>query len=279
MIYENLFLTKVVKNSFLAIALVMISLPLKLMAAGFEVAVTPSRFELDGKSSQRIGQSLTIHNLGSSETEVSMRTIDWEYSPEGQISYFDELRPNSCRPWVTLERRGIKIPARSKRTFRFQVDVPESVARGECRFMIAIEGVEPAHTALIQSGGASLSMPVNGRIAVPVYFAVSGAEPKLELLSVETIDINGKRTAVVKVVNNGDAHGRLEGSLEARDAKDVAFELTPEGTPIMPGQTRVLPLLPMGERNRAAPAVVMPFKADGTLDWEHGAFKVNAEFK
>jgi hypothetical protein len=252
-------------------------------AGPFEIAISPSRFELTGRNTQRIGQSLDIQNLGSTATEVSVRTIDWTYSPEGHITYHDALQPGSCRPWVTLERRLVRVPARGKATFRFQVDVPVDAQRGECRFMLAVEGVEPAHKALIEGGGgASLSLPVNGRIAVAVYMALNGAQPQLEMRSVGVQDVGGTRKPVVTVQNTGDAHGRLDGSLDATDAQNTAFELIPEGTPILPGQTRTLPLTPR-QANQAktakAPEVRWPLKAQGTLDWDRGAFKINADLQ
>ena len=248
-------------------------------AGSFEIAISPSRFELSGRNTQRIGQSMDIQNLGSSATEVSVRTIDWTYSPEGHITYHDELLPGSCRPWVTLERKLVRVPARGKAAFRFQVDVPVDAQRGECRFMLAVEGVEPAHKALIENGGASLSLPVNGRIAVAVYMALNGAQPQLEMRSVGVKDVGGTRKPVVTVHNSGDAHGRLDGTLGATDAKNNTFELIPEGTPILPGQTRTLALSPRlaGQTKAADPA--WPLKAQGTLDWDRGAFKVNADFQ
>jgi len=249
------------------------------LAGPFEVAVAPSRFEISGRNTQRIGQSIDIHNVGSGATEVSVRTIDWTYSPEGVIAYTDELLPGSCRPWVTLERKIVKIPARGKAVFRFQVDVPVNAVRGECRFMLAIEGVEPAHKAVIEGGGASMSLPVSGRIAVAVYMAVNGAESKMEMSQVGVKEIGGKRTPVVTVTNRGDAHGRLDGSLDAVDAKGLKFELIPEGTPILPGQTRTLPLVARTEVGKKPPDVVWPLKATGTIDWEKGGFKVDAEFR
>ena len=246
-------------------------------AGPFEIAVSPSRFELSGRNTQRIGQSLDIQNLGGTPTELSVRTIDWTYSPEGQISYHDALQPGSCRPWVTLERRLVRVPARGKASFRFQVDVPVDAARGECRFMLAIEGVEPAHKALIESGGASLSLPVNGRIAVAVYMAVNGAQPQLEMRSLGVKELDGSRKPVVTVHNSGDAHGRLDGSLDATDAQGRSLELLPEGTPILPGQTRTLPLTPRASAQGKPPEMQWPLKTQGTLDWDRGAFKINAE--
>ncbi len=249
------------------------------LAAPFEIAISPSRYELSGKSASRVGQSLDIINVGRSATEVSVRTLDWSYSTEGGVTYVDELLPNSCRPWVTLERKTVKIAAGARAAFRFQVDIPADTPRGECRFMLAVEGVEPAYNSLIQGGGASLSLPVSGRIAVAVYLGVNGAESKLALTQVGVKEINGKRTPVVEISNTGDAHGRLDGSMDAVDSKGVEFELVPEGTPIMPGQTRLLPLSIKTEPNQNPPEVTYPIKSSGTLDWEKGSFKVNAEFK
>lgn len=246
------------------------------LAAPFEIAVSPSRFELSGRGGTRLGQSLELHNLAPVATEVTVRTIDWHYSAEGQISYHDDLQPGSCRPWVALERRSVQLPARGSRAYRFQIEPPAGSPRGECRFMIAIEGSEPAQQALIQGGGASLSLPVTGRIAVAVYLALDGAEPRLDLQRIASSDSGGQRRIAVTVANTGDAHGRLEGSLEAVDSQGRAFALVPEGTPILPGQTRTLALMPQAEDGRAAPQPAYPVKVEGTLDWAQGSFKVEA---
>ena len=248
-------------------------------AAPFEIAVSPSRFELSAKSGARLGQSLDVHNLGASATEIAVRTIDWSYSPEGQISYHDELLSGSCRPWVTLERRTLSVPARGKRSFRFQIDPPADAPRGECRFMVALEGVEPAQQTVIQSGGASLSLPVTGRIAVAVYVMLNGAEPQLEMREVGMGPVAGKSVPRVQVSNSGDAHGRLDGALDATDARGRSFSLVVEGTPILPGQTRTLALVPRGDDGQSALQPSFPVKASGMLDWDKGSFKVNTEFK
>jgi len=247
-------------------------------AAPFEVAVTPSRFELSAQSGKRLGQSLEIHNLGGEATEVNVRTLDWTYSPEGEVGYYDALQPGSCRPWVTLERRTVKVGARDKASFRFQLEPPADAPRGECRFMIALEGAEPAYRADIARGGASLSLPVSGRVAVAVYVALNGAEPKMTLSRVAMKDVGGKRTPVVTVSNAGDAHGRLDGSLQAIDARGTEFEMAPEGTPVMPGQTRDIALLARGEAGKTVQPVY-PIKLKGVIDWDKGGFKVEAELR
>ena len=247
-------------------------------AAGFDVGVSPSRFEVSAQSGGRLGQSLTIFNQDSQGTELSVRTLDWDYSEQGEITFYDELRPGSCRPWFTLERRALKIGARNKAAFRFQVDVPANAPVGECRIMLAIEGVQPAYQSMLQSGGASLSLPVNGRIAVAVYVAINGARPALAINGTRSVESEGRRWPAVSVTNTGTAHGRLEGALDGKDARGQRFELVPDGSPIMPGQTRVIVLKPRSLADNSQPQVTLPIVASGALDWEHGSFKVDAEF-
>ncbi|AOW15928.1 hypothetical protein LPB72_21720 [Hydrogenophaga crassostreae] len=246
------------------------------MAAPFEVAVSPTRLTVTGDAGQRIGQSLKIYNLGNVPTALSFRTLDWSLAENGELKFHDELLPGSCRPWVSLERRTSQLVARSDASFRFQVDVPAGTPRGECRFMIAVEGVDPAQQALINSGGASLNLPVSGRIAVAVYVAIGGAKPQLEIQQIGTDSLKKERKPVVRITNTGDAHGRLDGVLEATNADGKTFELLPEGGPVLPGQTRMLTLNARSFGKEAPPQLLYPMKVEGTLDWDQGAFKVQA---
>lgn len=263
----------------LALALLALASALPAAAGPFEVAITPSRFELGSKPGGRVGQSLTIFNVGTAQTEVAIRTLDWSYTPAGAVTYHEELLPGSCRPWVTLERRTLRVAPRGRSSFRFQIDVPADAKRIECRFMLAVEGAQPAYQVQMDGTGAQLSLPVNGRIAVAVYLSVDGATPKLEVREVSVATVNGKRTPVVTVANTGDAHARLEGSLEAVTPTGQKLELVPEGTPILPGQTRTLPFSARGEANQRPPEIVLPLKASGQLDWSQGSFKIATEFK
>lgn len=260
-----------------AIAVLLCNFSHGAQAASFEIGVAPSRFEVTVVPGQRLGQSLDIYNVGAGAAEVSLRTIDWSFSEDGKLEYHDELKAGSCRPWVTLERRTLKIAARGKSSFRFQIDVPRDTPRGECRLMLAIEGVEPAYKALIEGGSASLSLPVSGRIAVPIYAAIGGAQPQLELLRVDSQVVSGKRRPYVIVINRGDAHGRLEGDIEATDRSGRRLILSPDGTPILPGQTRRMDLNVRTEDSKPGAAdLVYPLQLDGLIEWDRGAFKINA---
>ena len=250
-------------------------------AAPFEIAVAPSRLELNAKSAARLGQSLQLQNVGKQASKLSIRTLDWTFSEKGDIQYYEELRPNSCRPWITLERNNLVLPPQSKRSLRFQIDIPANPAMSECRFMVAIEGAEPSHRTALDANGANLNIPGSGRIAVAVYIALNGAQPQLVLQRLAVNPVQGQRMPVVTIHNKGNAHGRLEGSLNATDASGRAYELTVENTPILPNQTRQLPLLPKALGNSSAKATPpqYPIKGKGQLDWAKGSFKLNAEFK
>jgi hypothetical protein len=256
-----------------------ILLPVPAPAAPFELAVLPSRFELSSKSGARIGQSLTLQNVGASPAEVAIRTLDWDYTDQGGIRFHEELIPGSCRPWVTLERHKVTVAPRAQRAFRFQVDVPADAQRRECRFMLAIESAEPAFTSQMSSGGASISLPVSGRIAVAVYVAVNGAEPKLEVIGLGVRESGGHKEPYITVRNVGDAHGRLDGGIEAVDASGRKVELVPDGSPIMGGQTRSLSMVPRVEPGDKPPQLAYPIKGTGRIDWDNGSFKIDADFK
>jgi hypothetical protein len=255
-------------------------LPLWAAAGPFELGVSPSRIEAVAKAGTRVGQALTLQNVSDQTTDVAVRTLDWNMTPTGGITYAEELAPGSCRPWVTLERRRVTLGPRARGTYRFQVDVPPDAPRGECRFMIALEGAEPAATSKLGSGGTALNLPVSGRIAIAVYVAVNGAQPKLEVQNLSTQSVQGRRLPTVTVANTGDAHGRLDGALDATDARGQKFELVPDASPLLAGHTRTLAFTARANApNQKLEEPAFPIRASGRLDWENGSFKVEAEFK
>ena len=59
--------------------------------------------------------------------------------------------------------------------------------------------------------------------------------------------VRATRTAnyVLPVRNRGNAHGRLEGFVDGKDASGKTVEMTPADIPIMPGETRAVTLSPV----------------------------------
>lgn len=247
-------------------------------AAGFAAAASPSRFVLQSKPGEVISRSVEIQHVGNESTEYVLRSADWTLTEERGLEFYDALQPGSCRQWLKLERRTVRMEARSRRRVRFEVHVPPEASPGECRFALLVENYEQRAMPLISS--APIQLPLTGRLGVVVYVAIGGAQPKLSMVEVTTGDDAGERVPMVTVRNDGNAHGRLDGALKGTDASGRSFFFPVSTLPVMPGQTRHLALIPAEDlQGKKRPKLTFPVKLSGRLDWEHGGFGVEAEVR
>ena len=114
-------------------------------SAQFAAFVLPARFELKAKPGEKIAEVLEIGNDESIPQEYRIRTADWSLRPDGAVDFRpDTLAPGSCRPWVAIERQTLKLSAKAKRRYRFEVQVPADAPDGLCRFALLIESAEDA---------------------------------------------------------------------------------------------------------------------------------------
>src|SRR5258706_9280407 len=144
--------------------------------AGFSAIGGPPRFELRGQPGATVRDAFDIANDSLENAEFTVRSADWELAPDGSVVFRDaDLAAGSCRPWVRLERRDLRLGPKANRKFRFEVQLPGDAPAGECRFAMLIEGKEPSIAE-----GSLIKLPMQGRIAVIVYVAVGDAKPKLE---------------------------------------------------------------------------------------------------
>ncbi len=230
-------------------------------AQGFSAVASPPRFELSAGAGARSRQLVEITNAGAMPAKYRVRTADWTLAPNASVYFHDELRPGSCRPWVSIERAELTIPGGARARFRFEIAVPSDAPVGECRFALMIEGDEPAI-----AGNDLFRIPVRGRLGVIVYVAVGDAAPMLEIVKVGVDTISGKRVPTLWVSNTGNAHGRLGGFLAGKDAKGRDLEFAPSSFPILPGETRALALAAQtGPNDPVDPA--LPVTVTGTLEW------------
>lgn len=231
-------------------------------AADFAVSISPPRFEMQVKPAEKSRQVIEITNAANQASRFKIKTADWYFAADGTVMFQDELAPQSCRPWVALEKLEVLVPAKRSYRFRFEVSPPPGVSPVECRFAVLIEGEDQT----VNTG--SLSIPYSGRFGVIVYAAVGDVSPKLEFLGGHVQLINGKSTAVLKVKNTGTAHARLEGFMTGVDAlgKTIDFAATP--LPILPGGTMDIPLISTrpGSRDDVVD-VHFPVSIKGTLEW------------
>ena len=72
---------------------------------------------------------------------------------------------------------------------------------------------------------------------------------------------------VLRVHNAGDAHGRMQGFVDGIDADGKRYAFAPSTLPILPGETRDVPLQPQPDDSSSPPPVLkFPVKLHGRLD-------------
>lgn len=254
----------------LTLAMLLVT-PVTAIADGFSVLVAPPRFELKASPGDVVREHLNINNPGNRPVTFLMRTADWDMTDDGAATFHPAtLQPGSCRPWIRIERHKIRLPAQGKKRYRFEIHVPEDAPPGECRSALLIEA-PPEDVVEAQAG--SLNLPVQGRVAVVIYLAIGDAAPELQLKETLLDEYNGLQAPFVVVHNSGNAHGRTTGFVNAVDAtgKRIEFEITP--LPILPGQTRRIPLFqPVFDEQEPQP-FTPPLELKGTIEWDGGKEK------
>ncbi len=241
----------------------------------FAGVVVPARFELRARPGQVVANVVEIGNDAVTADEFSVRTADWELSKQGGVVLHDEaLQPGSCRPWVRIERRTVRLPPRSTRRFRFEVHVPPDSPPVECRFALVVQSTSEK---LPEVRAGNIVMPVQGRLGVIVYVAVGDVAPKLEVRSVELGELNGVPVPLATVHNSGTAHGRIEGVLQGTDAAGRRVEFSVSTFPILAGETRAIPIWPADEPGLGskAPAWSPPLRLRGDIEWPGGKHRVD----
>lgn len=231
-------------------------------AQGFAALISPPRFEFSLKPGETSRQIIEINHTGNQIGRYRAYTADWSFGADATVTFSEALRPDSCRPWVAIERKELSIAPNNKLRYRFEVTAPSNTPAMECRFAIMIEGLDQ----VVETKGA-LSFPVSGRVGVIVYVAVGDVAPKLEVTEARLTQVEGRDVPTLMVRNSGNAHGRMSGFLSGTDAQGRKLEFTPSTLPILPGETRVITLTPSLEGTTAPEKVSYPITVKGTLEW------------
>jgi hypothetical protein len=241
--------------------------------AQFAAFALPARFELKAKAGEKIAEVLEIGNDDQQAADFRLRTADWTLKADGGVDFrTDTLDPESCRPWVRLERHVLKVAARGKRRYRFEVEVPAGTADGLCRFALIIE---PTVDATVVTPMNNIQLPIQGRLGVIVYVRIGEAKPKLSLERIEVGESGGRATPFAYFRNQGNAHGRPEGVLSGQDSSGRSLDFTVSPLPILPGETRGVPVWPQDDPDGRPAKFTLPVKLKGTIDWEGGSQSVD----
>ena len=115
-------------------------------ADGFAALVSPPRFEVASKPGDKLRQVIELTNRSNTPGKYRMHTADFVLGADYGVNFHDELLPDSCRPWVAIERPAVTLPAGGTIHYRFEVQVPPDAQPTECRFAIMIEADEPSVT-------------------------------------------------------------------------------------------------------------------------------------
>lgn len=233
-------------------------------AQDFAAVVSPPRFEIRAEPGQRVRQVVEITNAGPRPSRYHLRTADWTLGADGGVTFSEDLAQDSCRSWVAIERREIEVPGGGRYRYRFEVQAPPDATRGECRFALMIEGDPQA----VQTGNG-LPVPVSGRIGVIVYVTVGEAAADLQIADTSVADTTGGTVPALTVHNAGNAHGRLNGFLSGTDARGRRLEFFPSTLPILPGETRLIPLTASIGPD-AVTDLAYPVRVAGIVEWGDG---------
>ena len=145
-----------------ALALSALALPIAAHAEEFALSVSPPRFELSAEAGQTVRGVVELSNASTAATDLRFSTAEWELNADGGVRTIDAPKPDTCRPWVAIERREATLQAKSQLRYRFEVTPPAGTAPVECRFAIVVAGRDEK----IKSGG--IEFPVSAQIAVLV---------------------------------------------------------------------------------------------------------------
>ena len=256
------------------------------MADDFALAVSPPRFELSAKPGETVRAVAELSNRSEATTQLNFATAEWELTPDGGVVLTEALKPNSCRPWVAIERRQTTLQPGGELRYRFEVTPPADTAPMECRFAIVVSGADER-----VSPTEAVSFPVRGQIALIVYVVVGDAKPALQIVKAGVVNLNGFQTPVLMVENTGTAHGRLSAFLNGTDANGAKLEFAPSTLPILPGETRMITLnvdhggdaieaqgQPAQNKDAAKP-IAFPLTMSGTINDSVNSFKFEGVFE
>lgn len=236
-------------------------------AQGFAAQVLPPRFEDRVEPGGVFRNVIEVQNASAAQARFNVRTADWVLDGNGEAIFEYALQPGSCRPWVGLEAGEILLEGNGRKRFRFEVAVPPGTPSQQCRFAIMIEG-QPQPNA---SG-----ILVSGRIGIIVYLNIGDAAAHLSIAGTAVDTVEGAQVPVLSIANDGNAHGRLEGFVQATDAQGKRTTLVPSMLPIMPGTTRAIPLFPVPEPDGSLPALSFPVRLKGELQWDRQRIPLEA---
>jgi fimbrial chaperone protein len=259
----------------LLVAIVTMSGPA--LPAGFGAGISPTKFELRAKPGATLRDTLTIMNASDELAQYALHTADWTLNDERGVEYFEEeLLDGSCRPWVKLERRSLRVPAGAQKRYRFEVHVPEDAPASLCKFAILIE---PDEEAMASAGeNEEIKFPVVGRYAVTVYVTIGDAKANIQFLGLGEHQMAGMLLPALRFRNDGNTYDRAFGQISATDAAGNRHTLIASPFPVLPGRTESIMLGLQQHPGESVDALTYPLKLKGSIQIGGETFRIEEDW-
>ncbi|HYA02450.1 MAG TPA: hypothetical protein VEI04_04975 [Syntrophobacteria bacterium] len=223
----------------------LVALPVQ-ARAGFSLGISPVRWEAAGKPGETVRNVVKLRSGAGAMQDVKVTVCNWTLTEDGAPVY-DEAgsMTDSAVAWIRLEPDAFSVYPRQEKLVRVSVEIPSIVPPGSYRAALLFEPPSPDHKVDVEG---TASVFIRGRLAFPIYVTVGDARPDGEILESAWHEITGKGlTLALKIRNGGNAHLRMSGFFSCRSRSKSTFEGIVAEVPILPGQTRWVPMEFQGE--------------------------------
>jgi hypothetical protein len=150
----------------------------------------------------------------------------------------------SAVSWIRVHPEELSIYPRQRKTVRVSIQIPDETPSAGYRAAVFFEPGESGGKAKHGSAGVFL----RGRVALPIYVTVGDARPHAEILEAAWKATQEATPALaLRVHNKGNAHLRMKGIFSAYTSSEKRLEGIVSSVPVLPGQTRWIPLAFRGQ--------------------------------
>lgn len=238
---------------------------------GFAVEMAPARLELKVDPGKKVRAAIGLRTRSRMAQEVEVTKGYFGLTADG-VPVFDkpEDASESAAGWITLSQDRLKIFPRQRKRLRLAVDVPPGTPPGGYR--AAIFFTPPQAEGKTRTGA---NVFIQGRLALLIYVTVGGAKADGQIKAWEWRQVPPKKEQrlAFQVTNQGTAHLRLAGVAQVTDSQGDKFEALVPGVPVLPRQTRWIPL----EFIEGRPSPGSEVNIEATIDLGQGEKKIRAQ--
>jgi P pilus assembly chaperone PapD len=196
------------------------------LAAAFGIGLQPTTVEMEVKPGDRDRQVVNIANVHKEKTiSLTLGLADWSLDEAGQI----KLSPpgetvDSSAEWVRFSPAFVTLKPGESEQIVVDMATPSRLERsGDFRFALL------ASTVLPEERGGQSGVWKKYQIASLFYLTAGDATSSPTITnSGLTVTPEGKTKIDLRIENDGNAHARLEGSIEIKGA-DGARQSIPVG--------------------------------------------------